>query len=117
MSIEWDGQGLPPVGCECEISRVVDWTPVTIKYISDHYVVFTTFGGNEGCYQTCSRQFRPIRTEAERKREKIAESLVRFLDMETDIENPFRKRDVQTFIDYIKAGEIPGIRLTDDSGS
>lgn len=109
----WNGEGLPPVGAECEVRRVADWMPVTIKFISEYHTVFKTFGGTEDCYQTCSLQFRPIRTEAERKREKIAEALIRFLDQETDLDNPYRKRDVQTFIDYIEAGEIPGVRLSD----
>ena len=28
---EWDGDGLPPVGYECEIKRVAYWMPVTVQ--------------------------------------------------------------------------------------
>lgn len=66
---EWDGEGFPPVGCECEIKRIADWMPVTIRFISDYHTVFTTFGGTEDCYETCSLLFRPIRSEADEKKE------------------------------------------------
>lgn len=32
---EWNGEGLPHVGTECEIKRAADWMPVTIKFISE----------------------------------------------------------------------------------
>lgn len=56
----WDGEGLPPVGVECEIKRVADWFPVTIKFISGYYTVILTRGGTEDAFQTSALQFRPI---------------------------------------------------------
>lgn len=107
----WNGEGLPPVGCECEIKRIADWMPVTIKFISDHHTVFTTFGGTEDCYQTCSLQFRPARSEADKKRDEAAKGLIEYLDKETDIDNVFSIQDVSGFYDAIAAGKIPGIRI------
>lgn len=60
LTTAWDGVGLPPVGFECEIKRVLDWFPVTIKFISDYYTVILTRGGTEDVYQTSALQFRPM---------------------------------------------------------
>jgi len=104
----WDGEGLPPVGCECEVKRAADWMPVTIKFISDYHTVFTTFIGTEDCYLTTSLQFRPILSEADRKREEVIASIYAAIGI--------RARDGgrQCAIDIyesIVAGKIPGIRI------
>lgn len=104
MSVKWNGEGLPPVGCECEIRRVADWMPVTIQFISSYHTVFTTFGGTEDCYQTCSLQFRPIRTEAERKREEAIAALKQL--------KPQLVGELAGYLyDEIAAGKIPHITL------
>ncbi len=105
--VAWDGQGLPPVGVECEIKRVADWMPVTIKFISYRHTIFTTFGGTEDCYQTCSLQFRPIRTEAERKREAAVEAMVSHKDNPV----PPGENYYHAIYDAIAAGKIPGVKL------
>ena len=105
----WDGQGLPPVGEQCEIKRVADWMPVTIKFISDRHTIFTTLGGTEDCYQTCSLQFRPIRNEAERKREKIISFMSHSLRANGSINDEQLER---LYLD-IEAGSIPGVKLED----
>lgn len=40
---EWDGEGLPPVGCECEYkdTGTGEWMTVEIKYSSSQIVVFS----------------------------------------------------------------------------
>lgn len=102
--LEWNGEGLPPVGCECEIKRVADWMPVTIKFISDYHTIFTTFGGTEDCYQTTSLQFRPIRPEADRKRDEAVGAMLNA--------QSYGGQDVYCDIyDAIAAGKIPGIRI------
>ena len=105
MSVKWNGEGLPPVGCECEIRRVADWMPVTIQFISSYHTVFTTFGGTEDCYQTCSLQFRPIRTEAERKRDESVQALREFFGHAAGLYN------LHGLYDAIAAGKIPHITL------
>ncbi|MDA3133869.1 hypothetical protein [Atlantibacter subterraneus] len=94
----WNGEGLPPVGCECEIKRIADWMPVTIKFISDRHTVFTTFGGTEDCYQTCSLQFRAIRSEEDRKRDEALNAMAAYCTPE----------DLCT---AIFAGKIPHIQI------
>lgn len=111
----WDGEGLPPVGCECEIARVADWMPVTIRFISDYHTIFKTLGGTEDCYQTCSLQFRPIRTVAERKREEALQALSKVLLVAYSDDGDDSGTEAHIY-DAIAAGKIPGIRLTDDAG-
>lgn len=102
---EWDGEGLPPMGCECEIKRIADWMPVTIRFISDYHTVFTTFGGTEDCYQTCSLQFRPIRSEEDKKRDEIISA---FSD---GLGHAHGLYDLMQIYHLMKAGKIPHIRI------
>ncbi|HAK35513.1 MAG TPA: hypothetical protein DCM44_13355 [Pantoea sp.] len=73
MSVEWNGEGLPPVGFECEVKRAVDWMRCKILFISEAHVVL--LGEEECCWQTPACQFRRIRTEEERKREETITDL------------------------------------------
>lgn len=68
----WNGEGLPPVGCEIEYMKYQrghndDWFIGTINYISDFTVVISQ-KGHEGeiVGHPVNFQFRPLRTEAER---------------------------------------------------
>lgn len=106
---EWDGEGLPPVGTECEIKRVADWMPVTIKFISEQHTIFTTFGGTEDCYQTFSLQFRPIRSEADKKRDISVNEMVEVY--RNALGSPLNS--MGELYDAIAAGKVPGIKLED----
>ena len=82
----WNGEGLPPVGCECEYSlnAGATWYPCKIEYVVGtqgvvmscdvgegvQYVSFDTYG---------SDIFRTARTEAERKREERITTLNKFI--------------------------------------
>ena len=110
----WSGEGLPPVGCECEYqdSNTSKWYPVTIKYISEQLVVICGVTNILGEKQDteiakdiiCDKpQFRPIRTEAERKREEIINAL-------TDYTLRGEAGDIYW---AIAAGKIPGVKLSD----
>lgn len=64
----WDGTGLPPVGCECEIYNRGEWFAVKLKFIGDKWIVAEVLeNGREDCYELVqdSSRFRPLRTEAE----------------------------------------------------
>ena len=81
----WNGEGLPPAGCECEyLDNNGKWYPVTIKYASDQLVVISGVTKILGVGQgteiakdiiTDKPQFRPLRTESERKHEAALESI------------------------------------------
>lgn len=74
MSIEWNGEGLPPVGCECEREVPRGWSRCKINYVSSALIVYQMLEtGNEYASTLSAFRFRPIRSEAERERdEKIA---------------------------------------------
>lgn len=112
----WNGEGLPPVGCKCEyVGNDTSWGIVKVIGYDEDRVVFKPSGEDYyGITPGDKAFFRPIRTEADRKREKIAKSLIQFLDSKTDIDNVFRTSDVMGFIDYISSGQIPGVRLYDE---
>ncbi|CBX44545.1 hypothetical protein P88_00340 [Erwinia phage phiEt88] len=121
----WDGEGLPPVGCEMEIRFRYDSPPrewFKFKLIGIHNEIAIITLDSENTWKHISKlsndkvEYRPIRTEAEKMREAISISIIRFLDMETDKEHEFKSRDFMTFMDYVAAGEIPGVRLEDEAG-
>ncbi len=118
MSIEWDGTGLPPVGYECEANINNSWIPVVVvanydgfafAWNYDYRISVAVNGINVHEY------FRPIRTEAERKRSELCD---RIYGAMTKADREGNRSDMaESVYDAIAAGEIPGIRLTDDAGS
>lgn len=81
VAVEWDGEGLPPVGtiCEAKIPRsITGWEWREVKVVESGipgaekealvYDLETTF-------PSWADEFRPLRTEAEKAREKLAASL------------------------------------------
>lgn len=103
---EWNGDGLPPVGVNCEIKRIADWMLVTIKFISTNHTVFTTFGGTEDCYQTCSLQFRPIRSEADKKRDESINVIAELCRSSAS-----NGHSAELIYDAISAGKIPHLKI------
>lgn len=70
----WDGTGLPPVGCECEMQNDNgQWINVCIIAQFDGF----SFGWNYDCrmvyFSDKSDEFRPLRTEAERAIDEIVQ--------------------------------------------
>ncbi len=61
--VEWDGQGLPPVGVECEYRHMIwpEYRRCEIRYISDESLVAYD-DAQEQFYRTRDMLFRPIRT-------------------------------------------------------
>lgn len=105
----WNGEGLPPVGCECEVKRAFDWVKCKILFISDTHVVL--MADEECCWNTCACQFRPLRTESERKRD-VAVKVIKGLLMFDYGDDP-RVNDATFIYDAIAAGKIPGVKLED----
>lgn len=75
---EWDGEGLPPVGCECEYETKFDgWQPVRIELIKSEGIAFTwlansqPYNGLDCVGVQKSGSFRPISSEADKKRDEI----------------------------------------------
>lgn len=117
----WSGEGVPPVGCECEyLDNNGKWYPVTIKYASDQLVVISGVTKILGVEQEVEiakdiiidkPQFRQLRTEAERKREVAIEAILS--DMRTIPCDLSLRDEVAVIYDAIAAGKIPGVKLED----
>lgn len=66
----WNGEGLPPVGCECECQFRGGWQKCTILF-SGKQIVVAMVDDDEYPFESKGSLFRPIRSEAERKRDAI----------------------------------------------
>jgi|SRR5690554_3706559 len=75
---EWDGEGVPPVGCECELLRGKEWVPVEITGKGKRVTVFRRLcnHGLEEITEADATEFRPIRTAAQRAEEKAVEEML-----------------------------------------
>lgn len=73
----WNGEGLPPAGCECEyISNGVSWGKVKVIGFDDEKIVFRPSG--EIYYaitQSNKDVFIPLRTEADKKRDAALDAI------------------------------------------
>ena len=68
--IEWDGEGLPPVGTGVEVSVDGGRTWCTYKAISEHDGMrLVEIGNFTEEFQSNNWTFRPIRSEADKKKE------------------------------------------------
>lgn len=118
----WNGEGLPPVGCECEYSlnSGKTWWKCKIDYIVGtqgvvmlcdtfegvQYVQFSSYGN--------ALKFRPIRSEAERKRDEAVQALcyAGVGNGKVDEKAGYGSCWFDVY-DAIAAGKIPGVKLED----
>lgn len=121
---DWDGVGMPPVGCECEFfNDDYDCRPsvpkngATVKIVAHQkapngidLAVFV-WVGEMGCMhaEVCiERVFRPIRSEADRKRDESIHAMESELYPCTPALSNGICREIY---DAIAAGKIPHIRI------
>ncbi len=105
----WNGEGLPPVGVECEAS--VDdgesWTSWYTMAEDSGVVIFGYLDGNHAAFGKKDMPlFRPIRTEAEMKRNEAVADIASLIGIGTF------SQDAESIYDAIAAGKIPGVELT-----
>ncbi|WP_449556872.1 hypothetical protein [Huaxiibacter chinensis] len=115
---EWDGEGLPSVGIKCEHcpggTTQHEWEVVTIAGIYENLVTgFTDFWlvKENGSSYTVGNpyRFRPIRSEAGKKRSDICDKIYGAM---TTAEREGNRSDMaEAVYDAIAAGKIPGIRI------
>ena len=112
MSIEWNGDGMPPEGCECELYDCERWIEVKIKYIGDHVVVVHEFSSSlpERVFHLAKHpdRFRPIRTEEERKRDEAVDAFCDELEVARDCG---ARDNLAKIYRAIATGKIPHITL------
>lgn len=109
----WNGEGLPPSGVECEARlRCNDGEWFFFRCVGvDCGVAFGWAGKDAVTLGKGSYEFRPLRTEAERKRD-IAVKVIKGLLMFDYGDDP-RVNDATFIYDTIAAGKIPGVKLDD----
>lgn len=116
---EWSGDGLPPVGCECELKfkyhdSDVSWSTVAVLWQRDddtlvEYIENKLKNTILLIRNTSERvDFRPIRSEADKKRDEAVAQLNNFVAM-----GKFALDEDLAYAVYdaIAAGKIPGVKL------
>lgn len=110
---EWDGEGFPPVGCECEGKQLaqVNWNKFKVVAIENGHV-FGFWNGNVSTgLDSRLWEFRPIRSEADKKKEAVEKAIADALLKDADFDYAEALR-LSTFVyGAISRNEIPHIRI------
>ena len=109
---QWNGEGLPPVGCEFEHSFHANdfstwhWRKCTAT--GKHGVLCVDENDTELYLNDISNRFRPIRSESDKKRDEAIQSMASVIDYRNGCSaNPL----AGWLYDAISAGKIPHIQL------
>lgn len=111
----WNGEGLPPAGCECEyrfpnVNYRSDFSRgKVIAYGNQKVFIEHWSSKNEFVQPIDNIEFRPLRTEAERKRDAAIEAMQR----EADEGDNWIHSEYEIIYNAIAAGKIPGVKLDD----
>lgn len=100
----WNGEGLPPVGCECQAkcrdAENAEWFFFRCVGV-DCGIAFGWAGKEAVTLGKGSFEFRPIRSEADKKRDAAIDALSYYT----------ADCDAIDIYDAIAAGKIPGVKL------
>lgn len=122
---EWDGEVLPPVGCRLEVNCGGEWVEATVAYTDRPDTHGDAVAWKEVLVFDCkttrpfwSDEFRPIRSEADKKRAEGVIALSRIDPQAMPFEYGDKHSDVSLIgpfwyelYDAIAAGKIPHIRI------
>lgn len=118
----WNGEGLPPVGCECELKYkchnddaywervVILWQrgdDTLVEYVGDHLKNITQLIHKTSMHV----DFRPLRTEADKKRDAALDAIYGAIASAKREHN--RSDEADEVYKAIAAGKIPGVKLDD----
>lgn len=116
---EWDGEGLPPVGCVCEVRVCDGFEKCEIVFSQPKSGVAFVYldEGNHGgkrpvdCISPipAPSYFRPIRPEADKKREETINKIQSHAHV--NFTPPISASQAIALYDAIVAGKIPHIRI------
>ena len=118
----WGGVGLPQIGVECEWQdkNTGGWQPVKVVYASEWVTVIREINEEKGDdlveiaienYGDDARlKFRPLRTEADKKRDAAIEAIDWYMP-ECILDTPNEFGHAKKIYDAIAAGKIPGVKL------
>lgn len=103
----WDGNGFPPVGVECEMSYAGDeWHKCVIIAKGEEQIIYQTQGCREFSGHRNNYKFRPIRSEADKKRDAAISAIDAACLLVRDA-----SKTAEAIYDAIAAGDIPGVKI------
>ena len=109
QNIEWDGDGFPPIGCACEMQDSKGaWLPVDIIAKNDGFTFGWSYDYQIVFFGDKADKFRPLLTEADKKRDEAIEWIVSIMPT-----NEMTELAAGYLYDAIAAGKIPGVKLED----
>src|SRR5699024_1161478 len=110
---EWDGKGLPPVGCECECHHKGTYQGVvTVRYIGSELCVLLNHDhGEEQCGPIGVYKFRPIRIAVQRAEDEAMRMAGVFLHAVKDCRQDNAYDTCKGLYTAIRDGRIPGVKL------
>lgn len=118
----WNGEGLPPVGCRIEAFSGGEWVEAIVTYNERPECHGDAAAWKEVLAYDCKTtrpfwtdEFRPIRSEADKKRDEVGLALYHAINWnaEGELVSPSRMEDYKKAYDAIAAGKIHGIKLSD----
>lgn len=110
----WNGEGLPPVGCECECyvdEGIIHCVVVGYDFDGKAVVMRNVPASKYFSIQANSGRIKPLRTESERRHEAVLESICAVLEMAA--QDYKRSDEAKLIYEAIAAGKIPGVKLDD----
>lgn len=107
----WNGEGLPPAGCECEfISNGTSCGKVKVIGLDGEKIVIRPSGEIYYAITTSNKDvFIPFRTEEEKKRDIVVGAIKELFKCSNDPSVD----DATLIFNAIAAGKIPGVKLDD----
>lgn len=121
---QWNGDGLPPVGCECEVKSGdtfadYDWVKIKVAYSHMGELIGIVDMPSESIHNDmeklsagyCGAIFRPIRSEADKKRDEITNAIASALFKDGDFDTKESLRLATFVYGDIAAGKIPHVQL------
>lgn len=107
----WNGEGVPPAGCECEfISNGTSWGKVKVIGLDGEKIVIRPSGEIYYAITPSNKDvFIPFRTEEERKRDIVVGAIKELFKCSNDPSVD----DATLIFNAIAAGKIPGVKLDD----
>lgn len=112
---DWNGEGLPPVGCECEMQDSKGtWLPVEIIAKNDGFTFGWSYDYRIVLFGDKADEFRPLRTEADKRRDQVISDFTAIIcGAIPDTGTATAAKYAVRVYDAISAGKISGIKLTD----
>lgn len=116
QKLAWDGECLPPVGCECEChvdEGIIHCVVVGYDFDGKAVIMRNVPARKYFSIQANSGRIKPLRTEAERKRNAAAKEMARHANDDEHRKFNAGLRNCLSIYDAIAAGKIPGVKLDD----